>query len=115
LARAGDFSNGRRGRGVRFSSTIINARSHSRAGIGLGTTIKYPQCTTAQRQENFSTHSERYREQRTGHLDKASATHNERRRGQRPKPMLGITHVPLHHKRHAFALFNAGFIRQQAE
>jgi hypothetical protein len=74
------------------------ARLHSRAGIGLGTTIEYPQRTTTQLQEHCATRNERCREQRTG-LDQISATHNERRRGQRLKSMLGITHVPLHYKR----------------
>jgi hypothetical protein len=39
-ALAGDFSHGRRGLGVRFSGTTINARYAT--GIGLGTIIKYP-------------------------------------------------------------------------
>jgi hypothetical protein len=42
LARAGDFSNG-----TFFYRGSV--RLYSRAGIGLGTTIKYPQCRTAQR------------------------------------------------------------------
>jgi hypothetical protein len=56
-----------------------SVRSHSRAGVGLVTTVKYPQCITTQRQENHATHNERCREQRTGHLDEVSATHNEQR------------------------------------
>jgi hypothetical protein len=74
--------------------------------------VKYPQRTTAQWPMNFAAHNERYREQWTGHLDQVSATYNERRRGQRPKPMFGITHVPLHHKRPAFAWFSARGIRR---
>jgi hypothetical protein len=35
-----------------------SVRSHSRAGIGLGTAIKYPQCTTTQRSEHCATHNE---------------------------------------------------------
>jgi hypothetical protein len=91
-------------------------RSHSRAGIGLGmgTTIKCPQCTISQRPERCATHNERCRGKRTGHLDQVSATHNERRRGLRPNPR-GIIHMHLHYTRPAFALFNACFIRQQAE
>jgi hypothetical protein len=34
-----------------------------------------------------------------------SAKRNERRRGQRPHPMLGISHAPLLHKHLAFILF----------
>ena len=90
-------------------------RSLSRAGISLGTTVEYPQSTTAQRPEHCATHNERCRDQRTQHLGQVFATHNERRRGQRPKPMLGIIHVPLHHKRPAFALSSACLVRQQAE
>jgi hypothetical protein len=83
--------------------------SHNRAGINLSTAIKYPQCTTTQRPEHCAT------QQRTGHLDQVSAAQNDRRRGQRPKPMPGITWLPLHHKRPAFALFNGFLIRQQAD
>jgi hypothetical protein len=91
-----------------------SARSYSRAGIGLGTTVKYPQCTTTQRPEHCATHNERCRGQRTGHLDQVSTTHNERRRGQRPKPMPGITNVPLHHMCPAFAfLVRASFANKQ--
>jgi hypothetical protein len=92
-----------------------SVRSHSGAGIGLGTADKYLQCTTAKWPEHCATHNERRRGQRTGHLDLVSATHNERRRGQRPKPMPGITHVPLYLMRPAFALFSACLIRQQTE
>jgi hypothetical protein len=108
LARAGDFSNG-----VFFYHGSL--RSHRRAGVCLGTTIMYPQCTMTQRPENCATHNERCRGQRTGHLDQVSVTHNERCRGQRHKPMPGITHVPLRRRRPAFALFRACLIRQQAE
>jgi hypothetical protein len=87
LARAEDFSNGLLYRG--------SVRSHSRAGIGLGNTTKYSLCTTAQRPEQRATRNERRRGQRTWYLDQVSATHNERRREQRPKPMPGITYVPL--------------------
>jgi hypothetical protein len=73
-----------------FFKNRENARSHSRAGIGLGTAIKFPLATTTE-------------------------THNERHRGQRPNPVLLITQVPLHHKRPVFALFMACLIRQQAE
>jgi hypothetical protein len=89
------------------------------AGNGLGTTIKYTRRTTTQRPERHNqvpvTHSERRREQRTGHLDQILLRNNERRRGKRSKPMLGITHVPLHHKRPAFALFAACLLRQITE
>jgi hypothetical protein len=67
-----------------FLTALYFTRSHSRAGIGLGTTAKYPQCTTTQRHEHL-------------------ATHNKRRRGQRPKLMPGTTHVPLRHARPEFA------------
>jgi hypothetical protein len=59
--------------------------------------------TLSQRPEHCATHNERRRGQPTGHLDQVSVTHNERRRRQRPKPITGIAHVPLHHKRPAFA------------
>jgi hypothetical protein len=92
LARAGDFSNG-----ILFYRGSV--RSHSRAGIGLGITIKYPQCTTTQR-------------------PKHCATHNERRRGQRPQPMPEITHLPFTTSAlHSPCLARTSFdiIRQQKE
>jgi hypothetical protein len=91
-------------------------RSHSQAGIGLGTTIKYPQRTTAQRPENNTTHNERCHLQQIGHLDKVPATHDERRRGKRLKPMPGTINVLLHHMRLAFAfLKKACLIRLYTE
>jgi hypothetical protein len=89
------------------------------AGKGLGTSIKYLRRTTRQRPGRHdqvpATHNERRRGQRPGHHDQVSATHNERRRGQRPEPIPGITDVPIHHKRPAFAFLCACFRRQQAE
>jgi hypothetical protein len=65
--------------------------------------------------ENFATHNERCRGQRTGHLDQASATHNERRSvcGQLPEPMPGIINMPHHHKRPAFAFLHVPFANKQ--
>jgi hypothetical protein len=51
LARAGGFSNGT----LFFRGGV---RSHSWAGIGLGTTIMYPQRTTVKWEEDCATHSE---------------------------------------------------------
>jgi hypothetical protein len=51
--------------GNRLATTIKYLRGA--AGIGLGTTTKYPQCTTTQLPEPFATHNERRRGQRTGH------------------------------------------------
>jgi hypothetical protein len=68
------------------------------AGIDLGATIQYLRRTTRQR---------------PGHHGQVPATHKERRRGQRPKPVPGISDVPLHHKRPVFALFCAYLLCQQ--
>jgi hypothetical protein len=99
--------------GNRLATTIKYLRGA--ADIGLGATIKYPRCTTTQRPGYYAKHNERRHGQRIGHLDQVSTTHNERRRGQRPKPMPGITHVPLHHMRPALALLSTCLLRQQAE
>jgi hypothetical protein len=59
-------------------------------------------------------HNERRRGQRRGHHDQVSATHNERYNRQRPEPMTGITDVPLHHERPAFAFsVRASFANNQ--
>jgi hypothetical protein len=78
--------------GNRLASTIKYLRGAS--GIGLGTTIKVPQCATRQRQKR----SNRHRRQSPGNLDHVPAMHNERRCGKRPKPTPGVAHVPLYHK-----------------
>jgi hypothetical protein len=88
------------------------ARSHGRAGIALGTTAKYPQCTTAQRPENYATHTERRRGQRTGHLDQK---YLRRTTSGAAGNGLSRYHGSLHHKRPALTLFKSCLIRQQTE
>jgi hypothetical protein len=81
----------------RLATTIKYLRGA--ASIGIGTTIKYPRCTTTQRPEHHNqvsaAHNERRRKQRTGHFGQIPAAHNERRRGQRPKPMPEILMCPF--------------------
>jgi hypothetical protein len=72
-----------------------SVRSYSRAGIGLGTTTKYPQCTTTQRPEHCATHNERRRGQRNGHFDQVPATHKVRRRGQSLNRSQGLLICPF--------------------
>ena len=68
-------SSGAAGNGLGATMNYLRHTTSGAAGNGLGTTIKYP------------------------------ATHNERRRGERFEPVPGITDVPIHHKRPAFAFF----------
>jgi hypothetical protein len=81
---------------------------HGAAGIGQGPTIKYLRCTTKQRpgynDQVPATHNEQRRGQRPEHHDQVPAPNNERRLEQRPECIPGITYVPIHHKRPAFAI-----------
>jgi hypothetical protein len=65
----------------------------------------------------YATHNELRRGQQPGHFGKEPATLNERNRGQilsQNRDLL-IFSFTTHHTRHAFDLFCACFIGQQAE
>jgi hypothetical protein len=103
LGTAITYLSGAAGTGLGFTIKYLRGAVE----IGLGSTIKYLRRTTRQRpwylDQVPATHNKRRRGQSPEHHDQVPATYNERRCKQRSESMPGITDVPVHHKRRAFA------------